>query len=648
MPISADLKANIIAKAQKQVESCLDFRQPRLDDIKKSEDAYFGKTKPALTGRFNIPVPIVEGFVETLMSKIDDQIKIEFRKGRESTLKAARKVMAAWEKDSAPDRGAFNEADLDAKKLAIFSGFGALKLIPQSNPYEQKLIAIDYHDLVFEPYGGRDLDNHIFKGQLNIFKSKYELIKGVEAGIYDKSDTEKLINGTGESDKKTAQDQQNNKVNRFLAMGINPEQYGYVGDEVWNFTELITRYEDEDYYLLFERELGIAPICERVIDRFPEGFSPFVAWHTERNPVNFLCRAPVDGIRPVAEAMRILLNQNIDNIQKRNWDMVLYNARKILKPSQLEYRPHGLISVKLNDNESMNNAYAKMETPDTSTITINLLSWLNNFTGEKVGVTPGTQGNSDEDKVGIYQGNMQQAADRFGMINKFYTQAHIKIAKRYKANLAKFMPPRKFMVKFIGFKGLQEEELTRDEANQDLECNVVSSNAEAMNSEITQTKQEKAIDRIITNPILTPQFSPRFLAEEVLRIGAYPEDKIRVALDKEGGANEELLSEAAGAIEQIIDGEQPKINKGANMAYIKKLRDFARDEENLTDEEYAKILSFAADHLQIAEENELEQKRYEMRDQIKQQAMAQEPQGQTPANSNPMANNQPINEPATI
>ncbi len=61
MPTKLTPPTDFLKTAKKQVESCLAFRKPRFDEIKRSEDAYFGKTKPALKGRFNIPLPIVEG-----------------------------------------------------------------------------------------------------------------------------------------------------------------------------------------------------------------------------------------------------------------------------------------------------------------------------------------------------------------------------------------------------------------------------------------------------------------------------------------------------------------------------------------------------------------------------------------------------------
>jgi len=600
-------KEQIIQIAQKQVIDCLEFRKPRFDAIKRSEDLYFGKVKPALSGRFNFPVPILEGFVETLMSKIDDSIKISFKKGREATLKSAKKVSSAWEKDSSPDRGAFNEADLDAKKLAIFSGMGILKLVPFAKPYKQELTAIDYYDFIFEPHGGRDIEKHYFKGQINIFKNKQELKEGADSGLYNGKQVTLLINRIDGKESKNFQEQAQNKANRFEAMGLTPENYSYIGSDMYNLCELITKVDGVDYIVTFDLKSGIWIRMEELKKVFSSGLSPYTVWHTERNPASFLCRAPVDGIRPVAQAMTTLINQNFDNIQKRNWDMILYNAKKIINPSQLEYRPHGLISVKLKEGESMASAYEKMQTPDTTSISINMLDWMNNFVGEKSGVTPSTQGNSDEQRVGIYFGNMQQAADRFGMINKFYTQSHTLIAKRYISNLRDNMPPRGFMVKFIGLKGVQEEELTKDDIQDDLEVEVVSQNAESQLDEIKQKKRENAFILISKDPDLKTQVSPKWLAEQVLRNGEYDEVDIKSALNKEEGMNAELMSEAAKAIEEILEGGKPKVNRGANLAFIKKIKDYAIEEsDSISDEDFVRLERYAMQHFEIAEKNELE------------------------------------------
>lgn len=598
-------KTKLLKQASECLEAFLGFRAPWLKSRQKIEDMYLGKTLPALKGRFNIPIPILEGFVNTLESKIDDQIRVEFKRGRESTLKTAKKLTSAWAKDSAADRGDYDGADLDAKKLAIFSGFGALKLIPTSDPeYRQDLEAIDYYDLVFEPNGGRDLEKHLFKGQMNIFKIAKELRDGVGSGIYDREDVARLLIPSGDNSTKQVQDDRQAKFNRFTAMGLNPKTYSYVGDDVHNLTEMVLKSEGVDWYILFDYVKQLVVRMSPLKDIFSSGLSPYIAWHTDRNPMSFLGRAPVDAVYPVAEAMRILINQNFDNIQKRNWDQVFVNAKKIPNLSDLEYRPNGIIRLKLAEGESAANAYSQRVTPDTSAITINLIQFFNSFLGEKTGVTPGSQGNAEEDKVGIYYGNIQQAADRFGLLNKFYVQAHTEIAKRYKFNLKDHLPSKGFMVKFVGVSGIQEEELLRKELADDFSVSVTSANTEVRNDEVTRKKQQESLMMIQKDEGLRQEVSLSWLIKEILRIGEYTEDQIKEATSNEEGGDEMLMSEAMRSIEMIIDGESPKLNQSANTAFVRKIVNYTVEQSDEIDAEIvSKLLEYAQQHLPIAEKN---------------------------------------------
>jgi hypothetical protein len=596
------------------------FRSSWIKGRQKIEDMYFGKTLPALKGRFNIPVPILEGFVNTLESKIDDQIRVEFKRGRESTLKTAKKLTSAWQKDSASDRGDYDGADLDAKKLAIFSGFGALKLIPTSTPeYRQDLEAIDYYDLIFEPNGGRDLEKHFFKGQINIFKTDKELRDGVEEGIYDKQGVVRLLSPNSNDGVKSVDSDKEAKFNRFAAMGLNPKNYSYIGDNAKNLTEMVLKSDGEDWYILFDYAKQIVVRANKLKEVFSSGLSPYVAWHTDRNPVGFIGRAPVDSVYPVAEAMRILINQNFDNIQKRNWDQVFINAKKIPNLSDLEYRPNGVIRMKLADGENISNAYAQRQTPDTSTITVNMLQFLNSFLGEKTGVTPSSQGNATEDKVGIYYGNIQQAADRFGLLNKFYVQAHTEIARRYKYNLKDHLPSKGFMVKFVGVSGIQEEALLRKELSDDFSVSVTSANTEAKNDEVTRKKQQESLLMIQKDQGLRQEVSSKWLLKEALRLGEYSEDQIKEATSSEEGGDEMLMSEAMRAIEMIIAGEKTKLNQSANTSFIRKIVNYSvENSDELNEETVSKLLAFAQAHLPIAEKNA----------KLLSPAVPQQPQGQ--------------------
>src|SRR3990167_8726903 len=99
--VSKELADKLVLIAQRQLQASKRFRQRRFEDIRKNEDLYADKPRPALPGRFNVPIDsvIVQGFTNTLLSKIDNPPIISFDKIETKDLFAGRKVSAAWKID---------------------------------------------------------------------------------------------------------------------------------------------------------------------------------------------------------------------------------------------------------------------------------------------------------------------------------------------------------------------------------------------------------------------------------------------------------------------------------------------------------------------------------------------------------------------
>ena len=89
-------KDKIVYQARQEYEAGLDFKQKRLERWQRVEDLYFRRPRPALKGRINIPLPVMTGFVETLLSKIDDPPVINFNPTEEADIKKSKKINAAW------------------------------------------------------------------------------------------------------------------------------------------------------------------------------------------------------------------------------------------------------------------------------------------------------------------------------------------------------------------------------------------------------------------------------------------------------------------------------------------------------------------------------------------------------------------------
>jgi len=115
-----------------------------------------------------------------------------------------------------------------------------------------------------------------------------------------------------------------------------------------------------------------------------------------------------------------LVNQGINNIQKRNFPQRAFDAKIFNDPRKLIYNADGLIPVN-SYGQNIGNAVYEFQTPDNTQIIINLINFLDGIAGLKTGVTADVQGQSAQKAVGIYYGNMEQIANRFGPTSIFYS-----------------------------------------------------------------------------------------------------------------------------------------------------------------------------------------------------------------------------------
>lgn len=594
----------LVNTAKKQVETCINFKQPRLSDIKKSFDLYGNVVSKALPGRFNIPIPIMGGFVDTLKSKIDDEPSIKFIANDETDYKRVLKANAMWEYDSSDIRGKWALKDRASKISAIFTGRGIYKYYAESDPkYQSNLETIDLFDFIFEPQGGADLDNHLFTGQTNIFRSKTELIEGGKSGYYDPRQVGMLLL-SGKDEEKRYDDEYSNKVSRYNIYGLDPDINNYVGEELYSLTELYTTYQGKRYQVVFDLKTGIWLRVKEIKEVFKSGRQPYCSWATHEDYFQFLSKAPVDDIRLVAEAMKIIFNQSLDNIQKRNWQMRAYDSDIFPDPSQLQWRPDGLIKANNLSGKNIQNGIYSFETPDNTNITVNMMTFLDNFLGAKTGITPGSQGQADaNEKVGIYYGNMQQVADRISSLNKSYTEVYNQLGIRYLDGLDEHLT-EDISVKVQGINGVEWEEVKRTDFKfmRMPDVTVESSSAETQMDEALNQRRSAALASITSNPALTQSINTNWLIRSILKQGEYSDEDIRVAMDKMTDGNAEILSEAAMAIKEIITGGDPKINRGATTGFVQKVLDY-EIEHDLEPDVAKKLRDYASVHVQYAMRN---------------------------------------------
>jgi len=591
----------IVNQVRAEYKAGLDYRHQREAAWKLAEDQYFNKQVKSLKQRYNVPVPTVPGFVETLLSKIDDPPTLKYEEAEDADYKAVQKANAFREVESKKEDYDWDMLDLDGKKQAILYGRAIAKFFSQSKPeYKSNLELVDVYDFIADPIGGGNLEKHRFVMNDNLFKSKEDLKQGVENLGYDASAVEKIINSTSQDKIVDNDNQYKSKQSRMMALGIDGITFNYAGQALYKFVEAGTTWNGVRYYVLFNNELGVAVKCIPLKKVFKSNLWWFSSWATHRDTFNFWSKAPVDDIVPLAEMIRVLVNQELDNRQKKNWGQRAYDPDMFPNPAELQWRPDGLVAVKSGSTvtRSIEQGVYQFETPELNG-TINLVQYIDNVIGQKSGVTADTQGQSDEDKVGIYYGNLQQVADRLGLYNKSYKKFWQAIGRRYVWGLFEHLRSP-MAVRIIGEEGAEWDEIKRIEINPDWNIKVEGGNAELAADEIKKKRLQDIMAQLLPDELAI--LSPRWRAEQKLRAIGVEEDDIRMAFDIQNEGNREILAEASQLIQDCLAGKPYKLNRGANTAFIQKIIDYATDTD-LPDQEYMKLMQIAEEHLPIAEEN---------------------------------------------
>lgn len=614
-----EIRAERLVKiAQQQLQTSIRYKEKRMAEIAKNEDLYYGKTKRALKGRWNVPLPLMSGYVDTLLSKIDDPPKVKYSYQDVADMERSMKTQAKWDQESTSVKNKWSLKDRMEKKLAALSGVGISKTYAfndEKGEYVSAYDVIDYLDFECEPMGGQLLGEHLFKGQRNIFKTQSQLTRGATGNkpIYNRKQTLKLVMSAGGGRlQKDFQRLYLEKTDRLRALGFNTDQGSYVGVPIYNLVEWYMEDPEngEKYYLFFEPHTGIWVRGCPLSEVFASDTDPFEAWHTHPDPFNFWSKAPADDMRPVAEAMNVIFNQALDARDRKIYHMRAYDPAVFSDPAQLEWRADGLVEtvagISANQVISSGIYELKIEGVDEAA-TINLMTFMDQIAGTKTGITPAAQGAADKQQQtnGIYFGNLQQVADRLGLYNKSYSEAWGGKGLKFYWGLKEHITSDGMMVRMIGEKGYNWTTLTKQDLNptRDFDISIVGGQAEAAADEILKKTKAIALQSLMLNPNLAGRLNPDVTIEETLRNGGWEDGDIKRFLDNQSPGSELIISQAHQAIQDILAKKMPRLNRGATTLFMQEIVDFADESDDLDQDMYLSLMDYAKRHMPIVTEN---------------------------------------------
>jgi hypothetical protein len=603
MADSASEQDQIAQQCRAEYQAGLKYRRDREKAWQLIEDFYFNKTKRNLMGKFNVPVPIIPGFVDTWQSKMAKHVSLTFDQGVDSAdYRAAKKATAFYQKIKADEDYDWDMLETDGTKIAGIYGRAIYKKYASSQGgFTDVLELMDPYDFDTDPLGGGVDERAKWKGQDNIFRSREELKTGAENKMYDASQVSKLINSVSEDMIVDNDTVFRSKQNRLMALGLDGITHNYAGQDLYKLMERGTTWKGKRYYVVMNYETGIWITCVPWIERFKSNLWIWPSWATNRDTFNFWSKSPCDDMLPLAEVIRVLVNQTLDNRNKTNYGMRGYDPKIVPDPSQLEWRQDGLVAFKSGSAEllgDMNKGIVQFQTPALSG-TIELATWIDNMLKEKTGVNSESQGSTDSSKVGIAYLNVQQSAERNRLVFESKTKCWVAIGRRFLWGLSEHMRGPE-AVKIIGEQGAEWDELKRIEINPKWDVQATGGDDDKANDAI-QKKQLVETFKTFTPDELAAT-SPKWRVKVKLQAMEVPEDEARLAFDLQDESNREVLSRASQMIQDCLKGKPYKPYRGATTAFCQKILDYAT-ETDLKMPEYTKLLQIVEAHTQIALEN---------------------------------------------
>jgi hypothetical protein len=606
MPV--ELKDKIAHVAVRQLETSETYRQPRLKEIRENEDMVAGVVKPALQGRYNVPFDgvIASGFVETMVAQNNKTPVIKFKDTKGSNLQSVMKIQAMWESDMGVTKQNWAKKDRLSKRLAAVANIGIFEYYASSDPkYKGTLHNIDHYDFHCEPNGGSDIEDHVFKGVYNQYRTKEKIIELGKTGYYDANQVNTLLRSYTTPDYKFNEDMHRNKIERMNSLGLDVESNNYIGTQVFNTARWVTQYEGEQWYMEFDYRSGIWLKCELLKDVFESEVSPWVVWTPVEHAFTLWTPGLFDQIKPVAEAIRINLNEVLNNNRKRNWDMKAVDTTMFPDLSQLNWRQDGIVQAKVPMGQSIQNGIYHFQTPEISGA-LNLNQYLNDFLGINTGISDQTKGESSQDTLGIAKINELQVSKRMKLIGDSYTEAYARLAYRWDWGLYEHLTTG-MAVKTIGADGAQMESIMKEDVDPDYDVEVITSHDDQVESEQKKAMKAQAMERISVNPIAMQAINPKWYVEQELLIGGWSQEEVRLAMDTQNDATDEVLSIADKNIERIMAGKEPKEARNATTGYLQRIHTFMQDNEQLTPEQLVALQTHFDAHVEIAAENKARQ-----------------------------------------
>lgn len=593
--IKKEIRDKIVSQALEEITFARQYKQGKTSNWRKNEDLYYGKKVKLEEARANVDLNRMQEFVHTFLSKIDNSLVFKFTHRKVSQISRVKRLNSLRVFDA--NRDFWDLKDIVGKKQAVMYGRAIYSYFADSEKmYTPHLENVDVYDFLIDPSaGGIDIERAMYVGRYGVVKTARDLRDGMKSGTYLKYDTQILLNGSGNADESSQEE--TNKASRTYDTNVTTSQKEMSRKDKFKFWEWYTTFDGERYYLLLSETGSTAVRVEKLTDIFESNLYPFWTWATYPDLTEFWSPSPADYVREIFMAQAVSINQMLDNAEQINKPQKVVDVTLVEDLASLKYRKDGYIKSK----GDVNKALSVIQVPSINT-PIEVFNILESIQEKSSGITAASKGVAEEDKVGIYEGNQANTADRFGFINKAYSFGYQGFAKRWEAGVREHLT-KKIAVDILGPNGVDLEEVSRKDIfwkNDSFGILVESSNAELA---LSMNDKKMKIGFLQANA-MNPVQNPKKAYETEAGINNFTEEEIRQLMDTQEFGDADLMSEAERDIELIMDGKEVMPNRKANLAYKQRFVDYVLDNgDDIDQAQFLALESYIAQLQPIIEKN---------------------------------------------
>lgn len=594
--ISFELREKIISQALEEIQFARNYKQSKLANWKINENMYYGRKEKSLESRANVDLGQMAAFVHNILAKIDNPLVFKFTKRKDAQVDRVKRLNALRVIDSSNND--WDIKDIAGKKQAIIYGRAIYSYYADSEQgYKPHLDNVDIYDFLIDPSaGGIDIEKASYLGDYGVILSRQDIKKGIKDGTFLRTESNRLLDGSGNSTDNTQET--TNERNRTYATGISYAEKEISTIDKFKFWRWGTTYEGQRYYLLLtENGKTAIEVCP-IEEKFASGMWWYWSWATFIDLTEFWTPSYCDYVREIFMAQAISVNQTLDNGEQITKPQRVVQVGSIENLAELKYRRDGIIKVATGFD--VNQAIQTIQTPSIRT-SMELFTLLEGIQEKASGITPEAQGvaeNNSGAKASIYKGNLENTADRFGLLNKSYSFGYRRFAKLWQSGVDEHLI-KKVSIDLLGADGINTEMVSRRDIfrkDEDFGTIIESSNAElAMSAEAKQTKL--VFLQIQGGIPVIPGTAPIQNAQKAYEIGAgiagFDDETIRQLQDTSDFGNTSLMAKADRDIEDLMEGKSLKPNQAATTAYKQRLVDYmTNNQENMSQEEFQKIFDY--------------------------------------------------------